>query len=146
MTTREPLKHRAGRWTKEELTRIATADDLHVAPFREDGVTYGTPTWVWCVVVGEAVYARAYHGTRSSWYRAAVHQGGGRVHVAGMVREVIFDPVPEDDPLQAEIDAAYREKYRGSPYLEAMVSPRARAATVRILPRHENTNLTPLQS
>lgn len=127
----------AGRWTAEELAQIALADDLHVSPFREDGVTYGTLTWVWCVVVGQAVYARAYHGTRSSWYQAAVRQGAGRVHVAGMVREVLFEPVPQDDPLQAEIDAAYREKYRGSPYLAPMVSPRARAATVRILPREE---------
>ncbi|PZA06782.1 MULTISPECIES: DUF2255 family protein [unclassified Meiothermus] len=130
-------KPKAGRWTAEELAQIAPADDLHVAPFREDGVTYGTPTWVWCVVVGEAVYARAYHGPRSSWYQAAVRQGAGRVHVAGMVREVVFQPVPAEDPLQKAIDAAYREKYGGSPYLEPMVSPRARAATVRILPREE---------
>ncbi|GLV48951.1 hypothetical protein TJA_20540 [Thermus sp. LT1-2-5] len=127
----------AGHWTKEELTRIAQADDLHVSPFREDGLTYGTPTWVWCVVVGEALYARAYHGEGSSWYQAALKQRAGRVRVAGMVREAVFLPVPQEDPVQEAIDAAYREKYRGSPYLEAMLSPRARAATVRILPREE---------
>jgi hypothetical protein len=26
-------------WTEVELRRIAETDDLHVAPFREDGVT-----------------------------------------------------------------------------------------------------------
>jgi hypothetical protein len=26
-------------WPQDELRRIAEADDLHVAPFREDGVT-----------------------------------------------------------------------------------------------------------
>jgi len=26
-------------WLKDELRRIAEADDLHVSPFREDGVT-----------------------------------------------------------------------------------------------------------
>jgi hypothetical protein len=31
-------------WKKAELAKIATADDLHISPFREDGVTYGTPT------------------------------------------------------------------------------------------------------
>jgi hypothetical protein len=31
-------------WQKDELKKIAEADDLHVSPFREDGVTYGTPT------------------------------------------------------------------------------------------------------
>jgi len=135
MAQEERKKPKAGRWTAEELARIAPADDLHVAPFREDGVTYGTPTWVWCVVVGEAVYARAYHGTHSTWYQAAVRERAGRVHVAGMVREVVFEPVAADDPLQEAIDAAYREKYRGSPYLAPMIGPRARAATVRILPQ-----------
>lgn len=28
--------------SKEELTTIAENDDLHIAPFREDGTTYGT--------------------------------------------------------------------------------------------------------
>ncbi len=45
-------------WTKDELTKIAAADDLHVSPFRDDGVTYGTPTWIWSVVVDEEVYVR----------------------------------------------------------------------------------------
>jgi hypothetical protein len=31
-------------WSEEELRKIAEADDLHISPFREDGVTYGTPT------------------------------------------------------------------------------------------------------
>ena len=30
-------------WPKDELNKIAGADDLHIGPFREDGVTYGTP-------------------------------------------------------------------------------------------------------
>lgn len=122
-------------WSKEELSKIVVADDLHVSPFREDGVTYGTPTWVWCVVVDGAVYARAYHGQRSSWYQAAVRQQAGRVTVAGMTKEVIFEPVAPDDPIQNRIDEAYRTKYRGSPYLDPMISERARSATVRIMPR-----------
>jgi hypothetical protein len=30
-------------WAKDELRKIAEADDLHIAPFREDGVTYRAP-------------------------------------------------------------------------------------------------------
>lgn len=41
-------------WQKDELSRITAADDLHIASFREDGVTYGTPTWIW-LAVGEAL-------------------------------------------------------------------------------------------
>ena len=36
----------------------ALADDLHISPFREDGVTYGTPTWIWSVAVDDALYVR----------------------------------------------------------------------------------------
>ena len=31
-------------WIKDDLDKIAASDDLHVAAFREDGKTYGTPT------------------------------------------------------------------------------------------------------
>lgn len=30
-------------WSKEDLAKIAGADDLHISPFREDGTTYGMP-------------------------------------------------------------------------------------------------------
>ena len=32
-------------WPKGELDQIAEADDMHVSPFRDDGVTYGTPSF-----------------------------------------------------------------------------------------------------
>jgi hypothetical protein len=32
-----------GTSSKDELRKIAEADDLHISPFREDGVTYGNP-------------------------------------------------------------------------------------------------------
>jgi hypothetical protein len=52
-------------WSKNELSKIGDGDDLHIAPFREDGVTYGTPTWIWSVAVDDALYVRAYNGTKS---------------------------------------------------------------------------------
>lgn len=45
-------------WSKEQLDRIAESDDLHIAPFRDDGKTYGTSTWIWSVVVDDALYVR----------------------------------------------------------------------------------------
>lgn len=41
-------------WSKDDLRKIAETDDLHISPFREDGVTYGTPTWIWSVAVSQA--------------------------------------------------------------------------------------------
>lgn len=120
-------------WNPDELRRIAESDDLHVAPFREDGATYGTPTWIWSVVVDGELYVRAYSGRRSSWYQAAVRERAGRIAVAGRTREVAFGP--EEGATADRIDAAYRAKYADSPYLAPMVSERARSATVRIVPR-----------
>src|ERR687883_640459 len=121
------------KWKKDELQRIAETDDLHISPFREDGVTYGTPTWIWSVVVGDALYVRAYNGQDSRWYQAAVRQKAGRITAAGITKEVTFEPV--DGPINDRIDDAYRAKYRGSPYLGPMIGARARSATVKVMPR-----------
>jgi len=76
---------------------------------------------------------RGYHGRKSRWYQAALHQKAGRIIAAGMTREVAFEPV--DGPINDRIDDAYRAKYGKSPYLSPMISARARAATVKIAPR-----------
>jgi len=120
-------------WSRDELQRIAGADDLHIAPFRIDGVTYGTPTWIWSVVVGDALYVRAYNGPNSRWYQAAMRQRAGRITVAGMTREVAFEAV--DGSINDHIDAAYRAKYESSPYLPPMIGACARSATVKLTPR-----------
>jgi hypothetical protein len=120
-------------WSKDELCKIAGADDLHISPFREDGVTYGTPTWIWSVALDGALYVRGYNGQNSRWYRAAVRQKAGRIIAAGMTKEVTFEPV--DGTINDLIDDAYRAKYRGSPYLSPMIGDRARSATVKVMPR-----------
>ena len=103
------------------------------APFREDGMTYGTPTWIWSVAVDGALYVRAYNGQDSRWYKAAVRQKAGRITAAGMTKEVTFEPV--DGPINDRIDDAYRAKYAGSPYLAPMIGGQARSATVKVSPR-----------
>jgi hypothetical protein len=50
-----------------------------------------------------------------------------------MTREVTFEPV--NGASNDRIDDAYREKYKGSPYLSSMTGVRARAATVKVVPR-----------
>jgi hypothetical protein len=84
-------------WLKDELRKIAETDDLHISPFREDGKTYGTPTWIWSVVVDDGLYVRGYNGQKSRWYHAAVRQKAGRITTAGMTKEVTFEPV--DGPI-----------------------------------------------
>ncbi|HVW30634.1 MAG TPA: DUF2255 family protein [Polyangiaceae bacterium] len=122
--------HLNGSWPHDELRAIAEKDDLHIAPLRRDGVTYGTPTWIWSVAVDGALYVRAYNGKQSRWYQAAVRQRFGRINAAGMTKDVAFEVV--DGPINDRIDDAYRAKYRGSPYLPAMIGSQARAATVKV--------------
>ncbi len=121
------------KWTDAKLREIVEADDLHIAPLRSDGSTYGTPTWIWCVAVDGGLYVRGYNGQRSCWYQAALRQGVGRIIAAGRTTEVDFEPVT--GPLNDRIDEAYRAKYSRSSYLTPMVAASDRAATVRITPR-----------
>ena len=120
-------------WPADELRKIAEADDLHIAPFRDDGATYGTPTWIWNVAVDGALYVRGYNGQNSRWYQAAAQQKAGRIIAAGMTKEVAFEPV--DGPINDRIDDAYRAKYGGSAYLRPMIAARARSATIKVMPR-----------
>ena len=119
-------------WRKDELGKIAETDDLHIAPFRNDGKTYGTPTWIWSVVVEGGLYVRGYNGVKSSWYQATIRQKAGKIIAAGITKDVAFEPV--EGPINNRIDEAYRAKYHGSPYLEPMIGARARAATIEIIP------------
>lgn len=120
------------QFTREELAKIDKADDLHIAPLREDGKTYGTPTWIWEVVVEDNLYVRAYNGIHSRWHKSAMLQKAGRIQAAGMTKEVRFDPVQGD--INQAIDEAYKKKYSSSQYLAPMIGKRARAATVKITP------------
>jgi hypothetical protein len=120
-------------WSKDERRKITGRDDLHVSPLREDGVTYGTPTWIWSVAVDNALYVRAYNGQNSRWYQAAVRQKAGRITAAGMTKDVIFESV--QGSINDRIDDAYRAKYSSSEYLNSMIGTRARAATIEIIPR-----------
>jgi hypothetical protein len=122
-------------WASEELSKIASTDDLHVSTFRGDGETYGTPTWIWSVVVDENLYVRAYNGRQSRWYQAALAQKSGRIIAGGMIKDVVFDAVA--GTINDRIDEAYRSKYRTSPYLHHMIGDRARSATVKIIPRSD---------
>ena len=122
------------QWAKDELKRISETDDLHISPFREDGKTYGTLTWIWSVVVGEELFVRAYNGKNSSWYKAAIKQKAGKITSAGLIKEVTFEPANES--LTGQIDNAYRMKYKDSPYLNPMIGNRARSATIKVIPKN----------
>lgn len=115
-----------------EIEQIAAKDDFKIAPYRADGETFGTLTWIWSVAVEGKLYVRAYNGTSSRWYESAMSQKLGKITGAGLEKKVRFEPVI-DEGLNEKIDDAYRQKYSSSPYLGSMISNRAKAATVNIL-------------
>ncbi len=120
-------------WNPKQLEKIGSTDDFHISPYRDDGTTPGTPTWIWSVVVDGDVYVRAYNGTSSRWHRAALKQGAGRISAGGLDLEVAVTPVQGE--INDRIDAAYSETYASSPYLPPMISTRTRAVTVRVDPK-----------
>lgn len=86
-------------------------------------MTPGTPTSIWSVVVDGDVDIRASNGRQSRWYQAAVAQRAGRISAAGAEHDVALGPVSGDS--NDDIDAAYRDTYADTAYLEPMISDRA---------------------
>lgn len=125
----------AKQWTKDQLVRFSTADDMHVSPFYSDGKTYGTPTWIWSVVVEGDLYSRAYNGQNSRWYQSAISQNAGKIKLAGDEFETVFESVAGDSVLDKKVSEAYQTKYADSPYLSPMLAAGPVSATVKISPR-----------
>jgi hypothetical protein len=120
-------------WTTDQLAEISGNQDLFVSPLRDDGVTYGTPTQTWALVVDGTVYVRAASGPASRWYQAAITQKAGRVRVAGHDYDVTFEAAGNEN--EAAIDAAYEKKYLGSSAVPTMQGEGPESAAVRIFPR-----------
>jgi hypothetical protein len=119
-------------WTTDELTRIASADELQIAPRRRDG-TLRNPRTIWVVRHGDDLYVRSVNGRTSAWFRGAQVRHEAHIQVGGVDKDV---RLVETDDLNEEIDAAYRTKYRryAASIIDTIVSPQARAATLRLVP------------
>lgn len=122
----------------------------HVAAIvtrRSNGTRVATP--IWAMIVDGVPYIRSAAGSTAWWYR---HVRAGRdvefVLADGSVAErdraaalllptafVALEDVPAGDPVQAQIDAVLWSKYAGEPTsIGYMVSPRAVACTLRVVP------------
>ncbi len=122
-------------WTSDELKRIGTAEELHIASLRRDG-TLRTPVTIWVVRLGGDLYVRSYKGRTSAWFRGAQVRHEGHIHAGGVDKDVTF--AEEVDPdINKQIDAAYRTKYRryAASIVNSIVSPEARSATIKLVPR-----------
>jgi len=120
-------------WTSDELTKIEQADELEITSLRRDG-TLRDSTTIWVVRHGDDLYVRSVNGRTSSWFRGAQGRHEGQISAGGVERDVAL---VETDDLGNEIDAAYRTKFRryAASIVDTVVSPGARAATLRLEPR-----------
>jgi hypothetical protein len=121
-------------WTREELSKFGAAEEIGIAPLGRDGRLRKGAT-IWIVCLGDDLYVRSAYGRGSVWFRGARVRQEGRIRAGGVEKDVTF--LDADPKLNDEIDAAYRTKYRsqGAQYVNMMVSPEARSAGLKVLPR-----------
>lgn len=121
-------------WTNDELNKIERAEELQIASLRRDG-TLRNPVTIWVVRVRDDIYVRAYKGRTSPWFRGIQTRRQGHIRAGGIEKDVDF--VEESDAdINHMIDASYLTKYRRYPtYVTPMVTPEARATTIKLVPR-----------
>ena len=90
----------------------------------------------WVVRRGSDLYVRSWRGRTGVWFRSTQARHEGRIWAGGVEKDVTFVEEADAD-LNDQIDAAYRTKYRryGAQYVNPMVAPEARAATIKLVPR-----------
>ena len=123
-------------WTRDELNKIGTAEELDIASVRQDG-TLRKPTTIWVVRLGDDLYVRSAYGRGSAWFRGVQVRHEGRIRAGGVEKDVSFGDAGAEPNLNDQIDTAYRTKYRRyeETYVKPVVSPEVRSTTIKLVPR-----------
>jgi hypothetical protein len=122
------------QWTSDQLTKIGRAQEVQIASARRDG-TLRDPVTVWAVRHSDNLYLRSVAGRGGKWFRGTQEKHEGRIRAGGVQRDVTF--VDADHDIDAQIDDAYRTKYRryAGSILNSVLTPQARASTIKVVPR-----------
>ncbi|MBV8771945.1 MAG: DUF2255 family protein [Deltaproteobacteria bacterium] len=121
-------------WTRIELDKIATANELEITPFGRDGAL-GKPVIIWVVRVADDLYVRSAYGRSAAWFRRTQTHHRARVRADGVEKDVAV--LDADPRFNDQIDAAYRAKYHrhGATYVNMMISSEARSTTIKLARR-----------
>jgi hypothetical protein len=121
-------------WTTDELDKIGAAEELELTTLRSDG-TPRKPVTIWAVRNADSLFIRSWRGENAAWFRSAQARAQAHIQAGGVDRDVHL--VGTDESLNDQIDAAYRSKYTpvAPAYVEPMLSPQARATTLKLEPR-----------
>lgn len=122
-------------WAASELGTIAAVDELAVASRRNDG-SLTRPRVVWVSRVGDEVFVRSVRGPNAAWYRSTQVRRAGHISCGEVDRDVTFHDVSDASGLNADIDAAYRAKYRhhARNIVDSICSAQARSTTLKLVP------------
>ena len=120
-------------WASDELNKIGAAEELEIASMQRDG-TLRKQVTIWVVRHSDDLYVRSVNGRGSSWFRGAQQRHEAHIEAGGLDKDVLL---VETDDINDEIDAAYRAKYQryAESIVGSIVSPQARAATLKLVPR-----------
>lgn len=122
-------------WTNQELAAIGMAEELNISSTQTDGAL-GKPTTIWVVRVGDDLYVRPVNGRNGQWFRGTQVRHEGHIKAGGINKEVAFVNVDPGNTINDDIDAAYWKKYTRYPqYVPPVLTSKARAATIKLLPR-----------
>ena len=121
-------------WTNDQLDKIGGAEELRIASRRRDG-TLRRPVIIWVVRIGDGLYVRCVNGREGAWFRGVLTRHEGRIWAGGVEQDVTFVE-EEKSGIKDKIDEAYLTKYRRYPqWVAPMVTPKVRAATIKLVPR-----------
>jgi hypothetical protein len=122
-------------WTSDELNKIGKAEELDIISLRRDG-TLRKPVTIWVVRIEDGLYVRAFKGRNGPWFRWTQECHEGHIRSGGIDKDVTFLDI-SDSKINDQVDAAYRSKYGHyeAQYVDPMVTPEARAATIQLVPR-----------
>jgi hypothetical protein len=121
-------------WTSDQLDKVGKAEEVQIASVGRDG-TLRKPVTVWVVRHGDDLYLRSVAGRSGGWFRGTQERHEGRIRARGVQQDVTFADADHD--IEAEVDDAYRTKYRryAGSILNSVLTREARASTLKLVPR-----------
>jgi hypothetical protein len=118
-------------WTPEDLATIGGADELRIAPRRQDG-TLQPSRIIWVVRHADDLYVRSVNGADGHWFRGVQAMHAGHITAGDADADVLLEDA--DHGLDDAIDEEYRRKYgRSSSAVNSITSEQARATTIRLV-------------
>ena len=120
------------RFSPEVLQRLEATEEIDLESRRRH--TRARRATIWAVVSDGKAYVRSIRGTAGPWYRELRAAREGILRLGRRAIPVRAVAVRSPKALR-EVSAAYRRKYRSSPYLSTVLTPRAVTATLRLEPR-----------